>query len=229
MSDESSVEQPELNASTPHIRELAAEIRKLAKTTGFDRRLVIGELVWKRFFADRVSEGELTTRGPQLTLRRLCKALQGTISKSDLHRCINTLLVCQALPFVPASGHLTVGHVDAVAGLPRPLQASLLQSAEANEWSCRQLRQARRNVAREAITSARRPSAARASVAMPSVSRMTRQLDRLSLSLREGNHPDVDGQDLLQLVQCLAAVREACDNLRSAAATEPVPERSSSH
>jgi len=212
MSARSSAARHEPIASASEVRALAVEITKLAKTTGFERRLRIGELTLRRLFADRIEESELNTKPPQLTIRRLCRALNGTVSKSDLHRCINTVLVSH-FAFVPTSGQLTGGRVDAVARLPHGAQSELLKTAELNGWSCRQWRQARQNRYQESLVSTARSKRSPASL-LPHVSRMTNQLDRFSISLKEGQDARVDGKDLRQLAQCLTAIREACDALR---------------
>jgi hypothetical protein len=197
------------------IHQLAAEIAQAARETGFERRLRIGELVWARLFSGQLDERQLAGCQSQITLRRLRKVLGGSMSKSDLHRCVETFLLCRALPVVPTLAHLKVSHVDVVAGLPRQLQEELLLAADGNRWSCRQLRQVALNTVSD--KTGRRELLARsaAPVLLPAAERLTTELQRLADTLlRDGPERSLEAREQARLIIIVQVVRRACEEMQ---------------
>lgn len=122
----------------PALLELATLVRMMHRETLLERRVRIGSLIFERLFAgSRLAWTAKESRG-HTGFRRLAQLLRGTISKSDLHRCVATYLLCERCPFVLQASDLTVSHCDAVAGLCQSEQESLLRRAMESGWSAAQ-------------------------------------------------------------------------------------------
>src|SRR5690606_27813074 len=81
--------------------------------------------------------------------------LRGAVSKSDLHRCVATFLLCERCPFVLEAAELTVSHCDAVAGLSLGDQETLLRRAVELGWSAAQTSKEKRRLLSEHYPKAR--------------------------------------------------------------------------
>lgn len=121
------------------LSEIAAQVREASRSLGFERRMRIGRLVHERIFLSSRLAWRAGSSDSHATFRRLAALLRGSLSKSELHRCVQTYLIVQDLPFVRQSEHLTVSHVDVVASLNRFEQRRLLELAQEHHWTVREL------------------------------------------------------------------------------------------
>jgi hypothetical protein len=134
---------------TVSLDEVARIVEEHSRHCGFERRCRVGEAIIKGLFGgSRLAwRAQGSTRGT--SFRKLAELLHGRVSKSELHRAVTVHMLCQDLKFVPTSGHLTVSHADAVEGIPRAHQESLLRGAHEGRWSVQRLREEKRAVLAE--------------------------------------------------------------------------------
>ncbi len=119
--------------------QLAADIHEAHRSLGFERRCRIGGLIHTRIFGGSRLAWRARSGIAHATFRELSRAMNGKISKSELHRCVRTHLLVEDLPFVVKAEHLSVSHVDVVESLTRFEQRRLLIEANERHWSVKEL------------------------------------------------------------------------------------------
>lgn len=138
------------------------------------------------------------------SLRDLAKALgalgvaRARVSRTFLHRCTVAYRLGKSFPFILASQHLRVSHLDAVERLPRPVQGRLLREADQRRWSVRKLR--------ERAVAERVPG--NSSLELEAARRALTQL-RLSLSALVGHEPFTTAATLTTLEEICSGLTEA--------------------
>lgn len=199
------------------VDEVARLVERFSRTSGFERRCRIGEAILSGLFDG--SRLTWSARGPSksTSFRELARRLEGSVSKSELHRSVTTHLLVTDLPFIAHATHLTVSHADAVEGLPRSDQERLLHRADDEKWNVRRLREEKRRLVTETEIDDDTPRRG-ANVAAPeSAHSMTRTLKRkleaMGTALR--NSADCasepfDESHHRRLVECLFEIRAEC-------------------
>ncbi|HET7543096.1 MAG TPA: hypothetical protein VFK05_24655 [Polyangiaceae bacterium] len=122
------------------VEQVARELRELERRTGIDRTLAIGELILTRFFGSNALAWRERRRNKNNSLRRLASRSDCPLSKSALHEAVGVYVAVLALPRVRTSGHITASHVASVLRLDETAREQILESADKERWSVRELR-----------------------------------------------------------------------------------------
>jgi hypothetical protein len=194
------------------VQTTAEQVASIITTTGFGRRCQIGALILDNLFGGSRLAWRARSSSAHVSFRRLSELLQGKISKSELHRCVKTTLLCQDLQFLATSANLTVSHVDVVDGLPRQVQKQLLGEAESQGYSVRQLSERRRQLTSGSDRDARRRGRPSLSLPQSIVSRaanIVRILRQMEAELADHAGPDQPGKKRgADLGKCIDEIQE---------------------
>jgi hypothetical protein len=198
-----------------HLLELASLVRAMHRETLLQRRLRIGGLVFERVFGRSRLAWTAKESKAHAGFRRLAELLRGAVSKSDLHRCVATHLLCERCPFVLDAAGLTVSHCDAVAGLSQNDQEALLRRAVESGWSAAQTSKEKRRLLSEHYPKARgRPALKSRREPATILARVMVLLDQLEQDVALGasaegppSAPEVLHERLLQAERCCSGIR----------------------
>lgn len=152
---------PEAEGEPGRLQCVATRIEQVQRSAGLARREQIGAIVLSEIFRGSRLAWQARSSAQHLSFRALSRLLSGKLSKSELHRCVNTHLLCQDLPHLVRSGCLTVSHLDAVEGLSRGEQAQLLERAMAERLSVRELARLKQSVKEDRRDASGNPSRGR--------------------------------------------------------------------
>ncbi|HTQ03515.1 MAG TPA: hypothetical protein VMI54_06645 [Polyangiaceae bacterium] len=119
---------------------LVAELQALNRRRGFDRTLAVGELILREFFGGDPAAWRDQSRKKAQSLRRLAARTDCPFRKSTLNEavCVHVALLEQ--PNLRRSELITASHIASVLRLAAPERERLLEQAEKERWSVRQLR-----------------------------------------------------------------------------------------
>ena len=122
------------------LEQVVAELKELERRTGIERTLAIGELILGRFFGADTAAWRERRRNKNNSIRRLASRSDCPLSKSALHEAVGVYVAVLDMPSVRTSGHISASHVATVLRLPASTRVRLLQHAECERWSVRDLR-----------------------------------------------------------------------------------------
>lgn len=222
------------HASDSQLLELASLVRAMHRETLLQRRVRIGGLVFERIFGQSRLAWTAKESRAHAGFRRLAELLKGAISKSDLHRCVATYLLCERCPFVLEAGELTVSHCDAVAGLSQGEQCALLRRAVESGWSAAQTSKEKRRLLCEQHPKARGRPALKKVRGEPAtlLSRVMSLLDQIERNVALGasaDDPPCAGggltERLLQAERCCSNIRQRLQACHRAPAPSSEPRR----
>jgi hypothetical protein len=120
---------------------VVAELRHIERRSGIDRSLAIGELVLTRFFAGNADHWRDRRRNKNNSIRRLADRKDCPFCKSALNEAVAVYVAVLELPRVRTFGHICASHVACVLTLPDSARHEMLERAEQEHWSVRELRQ----------------------------------------------------------------------------------------
>ena len=120
---------------------VVAELREIERRTGIERTLVIGELILNRFFAGDPSAWHDRRRNKNNSVRRLAERKDCPFSKSALNEAIAVHVAVLGLPCVRTLGHICASHVASVLRLSPDARQDILEHADRERWSVRELKQ----------------------------------------------------------------------------------------
>lgn len=118
-----------------------AELQEIERRTGIDRTIAIGELILSRFFGGDPAAWRDRRRNKNNSVRRLAGRGDCPFSKSALHEAVGVYVGVLALPAIRRFAHVSTSHVASVLQLPESAREELLERAERDRWSVRELRQ----------------------------------------------------------------------------------------
>ncbi len=122
------------------IEAVVADLRKVDRRAGWRRVNLIGEIIVKRVYGgDREACRQPKRRA--LSIRRIAEHPECPFRKSRLAEAIGVYLLQEDLPWIRECEHIGPSHVAAVLPVEFAHQVTLLQRAEGQKWSVRQLRQ----------------------------------------------------------------------------------------
>jgi hypothetical protein len=121
--------------------EVVAELREIDRRTGIERILAIGELILNQFFGGSAADCRDRRRNKNNSIRRLAEREDCPLCKSALNEAVGVYVAVIGLPSVRTSGHICASHVASVLSLPMPERQQMLERAEQERWSVRELRQ----------------------------------------------------------------------------------------
>lgn len=117
------------------------ELCEIARRTGIERTFAIGELILTRFFGGDASAWHDRRRNKNNSVRRLAEREDCPFSKSALNEAIAVHVAVLGLPCVRTFGHISASHVASVLRVPPEARQSILEVADRERWSVRELKQ----------------------------------------------------------------------------------------
>jgi hypothetical protein len=131
---------PGAAAPSTLIDEVVVELTAISRRTGLERAVAIGELILTRFFAGDPGSWRDRRRNKHSSIRRLAGRPDCPFSRSTLNEAVSVYLAVNELPSVRTFGHIGAAHVAAVLTLPGSERLPMLERAEQQRWSVRELR-----------------------------------------------------------------------------------------
>jgi hypothetical protein len=192
-------------AETSSLEAIVSELRDIERRTGIERTLAIGGLVLDRFFGGDPKVWRDRRRNKNNSIRRLAQRKDCPFSKSALHEAVAVYVASLALPCVRTFGHITASHVASVLKLEQDERESMLERAERERWTVRELRS---NVVERRRSDGERrgrPRAGPESQALAQLARATRLAKEATLRLEKAYALLSDTQN---------AIARAVDELR---------------
>jgi hypothetical protein len=121
---------------------VVGELRELERRGGIERTLAIGELILMCFFGGNAATWRDRRRNKNNSIRRLASRAECPFSKSALNEAVAVYVASLTLPCVRTFGHIGASHVTAVLGLPERERERMLERADRERMSVRELRRA---------------------------------------------------------------------------------------
>jgi hypothetical protein len=125
----------------PRLDRVLGELRAIERQSGIERTLAIGRLILDDFFAGKPELWRDRRRGKHHSIRRLAEMPECPYSKSTLNEAIGVYVASLLLPCVRTFGHVGMSHVASVLTLPVAEQQVMLERAERERLSVRELRE----------------------------------------------------------------------------------------
>lgn len=125
---------------TERIAPLVAELQAINRRRGFDRTLAVGELILKEFFGGDPAAWREQSRKKAQSLRRLAARGDCPFRKSTLNEAVSVYVALLEQPNLRRSELITASHIASVLRLAAADRERLLEQAERERWSVRQLR-----------------------------------------------------------------------------------------
>jgi hypothetical protein len=127
---------------------LLAELQQVNRRRGLDRTLAVGELILREFFGGEPRAWREQSRKKANSIRRLALRQDCPFRKSTLNEAVGVYVAVLEQPGLRDASHVTASHIASVLRLPPEERARLLDEAERERWSVRQLRARVRSRAR---------------------------------------------------------------------------------
>jgi len=122
------------------LERVVGELRELERRGGIERTLAIGELILTQFFRGDPAIWRDRRRNKNNSIRRLANRAECPFSKSALNEAVAVYVATLTLPCVRTFGHIGASHVMAVLGLPECEREPMLERADREGMSVRELR-----------------------------------------------------------------------------------------
>lgn len=119
---------------------LVAELQAINRRRGFERTLAVGELILREFFGGEAAAWREQSRKKAQSLRRLAARSDCPFRKSTLNEAVCVYVALLEQPNLRRSELITASHIASVLRLGAPERERLLEQAERERWSVRQLR-----------------------------------------------------------------------------------------
>jgi hypothetical protein len=119
---------------------LVAELQVINRRRGFDRTLAVGELILRELFGADPAAWHEQSRKKAQSLRRLAARSDCPFRKSTLNEAVCVYVALLEQPNLRRSELITASHIASVLRLGSADRERLLEQAERERWSVRQLR-----------------------------------------------------------------------------------------
>jgi hypothetical protein len=129
------VDESELVART------VERLKAMKKRTGLSATLAIGELILNEFFGGDPSAWQDRRRNKNNSIRRLAGRPDCPFSRSSLDLAVTVYVETRGMPCAQTFGHIGASHIALVLGLPESEREAMLEGAEREKLSVRELRQ----------------------------------------------------------------------------------------
>lgn len=124
--------------SEQELSDLVSKLRSVYTLKTLEMTLQAGGLIARAFWGGNLAC--FRRRGTKdISLRKLAARPDLPMSASAIFRAVAVFELCERLPHVPGSKHLSVSHLHVVLGLPHRRQAELLDLAEREAWTVARL------------------------------------------------------------------------------------------
>ena len=117
------------------------ELQEIQRGTGLERTLAVGKVVLSGFFGDNPQLWRDRRRNKNNSIRRLAERPDCPFCKSALNEAVGVYVAVVALPCVRTSGHITASHIAAPLVLSDQERSDVLERAERERWSVREIKQ----------------------------------------------------------------------------------------
>jgi len=161
-----------------------AELREIDRRTGVDRVLAIGGLILNRFFGGDPVTWRDRRKNKNNSIRRLASRADCPFCRSALNEAVGVYVAVLEMPSVRTFGHIHASHVACVLALRPSEREEILQRAEREGWSVRELRQEVVRMRRERGERRGRPSAGPDGHALSALFGSIRQLRNAVVALQ---------------------------------------------
>ena len=122
------------------VERVAVELREMKRQTGLRATLAVGELVLTEFFGGDPAAWQDRRKNKNNSIRRLADHRECPFSRSALDLAVTVCVAMRSMPCAQTWGHLGASHVAAVLGLPESERIAVLETAERERLSVRELR-----------------------------------------------------------------------------------------
>lgn len=119
---------------------LLEELQQINRQRGLERTLAVGELILREFFGGDPRAWREQSRKKANSIRRLALRQDCPFRKSTLNEAVGVYVAVLEQPSLRAASHVTASHIASVLRLPAAERERLLEEAERERWSVRQLR-----------------------------------------------------------------------------------------
>jgi len=117
------------------------ELQEIQRGTGLERTLAVGKAVLSGFFGGNPQLWRDRRRNKNNSIRRLAERPDCPFCKSALNEAVGVYVAVVALPCVRTSGHITASHIAAPLVLSDQERSDVLERAERERWSVREIKQ----------------------------------------------------------------------------------------
>jgi hypothetical protein len=128
-----------VDVSDAELASVAQELAAIAHTSQWERILAIGKLILVRFFGNDERAWRDRRRNKDQSIRRLAQRADCPMGKSGLTEAVGVYVLTCRQPELSRLRGVTPTHVGRTLGLKPAVALSLLQLAEKNAWSVREL------------------------------------------------------------------------------------------
>jgi hypothetical protein len=125
--------------SDAELEKVACELRGIVHSSQWDKILAIGKLILTRFFVNDERAWRERRRNKDRSIRKLAERPDCPFAKSALTEAVGIYVLCKNYPQARGSGRVMPTHVGKTLGLKPELAIDLLQRADREGWSVRQL------------------------------------------------------------------------------------------
>jgi hypothetical protein len=116
------------------------ELQEINRRRGLERTLAVGELILREFFGGDPRAWREQSRKKANSIRKLALRPDCPFRKSTLNEAIGVYVAVLEQPSLRQASHVTASHIASVLRLTAEDRERLLEEAERERWSVRQLR-----------------------------------------------------------------------------------------
>lgn len=116
------------------------ELREIERRSGIDRTLAIGQIILNDFFSGDPASWRDRRKNKNNSVRRIAERADCPFCKSALNEAVAVYVAVLKLPRVRTFGHIGASHVSSVLKLDEGRQLELLEAADREQLSVRELR-----------------------------------------------------------------------------------------
>ncbi len=173
-----------LGAAPELLQRISGRLREIERSSGIDKTLSVGELILTEFFNGDPIQWRDRSRNKNNSIRRLAERVDCPFGRSALNDAVAIYVATLAMPDVRTFGHICSSHISSVLLLAAPERAEMLQRAETEHWSVRELKAAVTKARREGGERRGRPTQEASARALSSLRSTTTRLRSFVSELR---------------------------------------------
>lgn len=133
-------ERPAYAAVPSALGPLLEELQEINQRRGLERTLAVGELILREFFGGDPRAWREQSRKKANSIRKLALRPDCPFRKSTLNEAVGVYVAVVEQPNLRQASHVTASHIASVLRLTPAERERLLDEAERERWSVRQLR-----------------------------------------------------------------------------------------
>ena len=122
------------------LERVVSELQEMKRQTGLRATLAVGELVLTEFFGANPAAWQDRRKNKNNSIRRLAGHRDCPYSRSALDLAVTVYVATHSMPCARTFGHIGASHIAAVLGLPESERIAMLEAAERERLSVRELR-----------------------------------------------------------------------------------------